>query len=100
MPIDALKIHDSFVSAIDQHPGDGSVVGAVVDLGHALGLGVDAEGVETDVQLAELRSRGCDGAQGFLLGRPVPAEEVHAMLQPRSAEPLRPAAQSPRRGPS
>jgi EAL domain-containing protein (putative c-di-GMP-specific phosphodiesterase class I) len=82
MPIDVLKIHESFVSAIDHQQGDGSVVGAVVELGHALGLAVDAEGVETDVQLAELRSRGCDGAQGFLLGRPVTADQVHAMLQP------------------
>ncbi|HEY8763641.1 MAG TPA: EAL domain-containing protein [Solirubrobacteraceae bacterium] len=80
LPIDALKIHESFVGAIGGHPEDASIIGAVVDLGHALGLDVAAEGVETDAQLAELRSLGCDDAQGFLLGRPVPAEDVHALL--------------------
>ena len=52
----------------------------MVELGHALGLQVVAEGVETDRQLAELRALGCDGAQGFLLGRPVPEEQVDALL--------------------
>jgi EAL domain-containing protein (putative c-di-GMP-specific phosphodiesterase class I) len=49
-------------------------------LGHALGLQVVAEGVETDTQLAQLRELGCDGAQGFLLGRPVPEGDVEALL--------------------
>lgn len=82
LPVDTLKIHESFVRAIDDRPKDASVVGAVVKLGHALGLGVAAEGVETDIELAELRALGCDGAQGFLLGRPVPGAEVHALLAP------------------
>ncbi|MEA2158759.1 MAG: hypothetical protein QOD66_1139 [Solirubrobacteraceae bacterium] len=82
LPVDTLKIHESFVGAIGSHPEDASIVGAVVDLGHALGLDVAAEGVETDAQLAELKSLGCDGAQGFLLGRPVPGEDIHALLAP------------------
>jgi diguanylate cyclase (GGDEF)-like protein len=82
LPIDALKIHESFVTGLGNSPGDTSIVGAVVELGHALGLGVVAEGVETDAQLAHLRSLGCDAAQGYLLGRPVPAEDVEALLVP------------------
>ena len=82
LPIDALKIHESFVGALGSDPEDTSIIAAVVNLGHALGLDVAAEGVETDAQLAELRLLGCDGAQGFLLGRPVPGEDVHALLAP------------------
>jgi diguanylate cyclase (GGDEF)-like protein len=80
LPIDLLKIHESFVSALDQDREDASIVGAVVELGHALGLSVVAEGVETDSQLAELRSLGCDGAQGFLFGRPVTDAEAEALV--------------------
>jgi EAL domain-containing protein (putative c-di-GMP-specific phosphodiesterase class I) len=82
LPIDALKIHESFVTGLGSTPEEASIVGAVVELGHALGLGIVAEGVETDLQLAQLRSLGCDAAQGYLLGRPVPAEEVEALLVP------------------
>ncbi len=82
VPADTLKIHESFVAAIGSHPADAPIVGSVVKLGHALGFEVAAEGVETDAQLAELVALGCDGAQGFLLGRPVPGEAVHALLAP------------------
>ena len=80
LPLDSLKIHESFVSTLGVDREDSSVVSAVVELGHALGLSVVAEGVETDSQLAELRSIGCDAAQGFLFGRPVPEDEANAML--------------------
>jgi diguanylate cyclase (GGDEF)-like protein len=84
LPIDMLKIHQSFVSPLGAHPsngdGDGAAVGAVVELGHALGLSVIAEGVETDHQLAQLRDLGCDGAQGFLFSQPVPETAVRELL--------------------
>jgi len=80
LPVDALKIHESFIAGIGNGSPDTSIVAAVVELGHALGLQVVAEGVETDRQLAQLRELGCDGAQGFLLGRPVPACDVEALL--------------------
>jgi diguanylate cyclase (GGDEF)-like protein len=80
LPVDVLKIHQSFVTGLGTRPEEASIVGAVVKLGHALGLEVIAEGVETDRQLAELRALGCDAAQGFLLGRPVPEEQVDSML--------------------
>ncbi|HWF52434.1 MAG TPA: EAL domain-containing protein [Solirubrobacteraceae bacterium] len=52
----------------------------IVTLAHALGFGTVAEGVETAVQLEQLRRLGCDGAQGFLFGRPAPAAETEALL--------------------
>ncbi len=80
LPIDTLKIHESFVTGVGSRPEEISIVGAVVELGHALGLHVIAEGVETDAQLANLRSLGCDAAQGYLLGRPMPDQDVEALL--------------------
>jgi diguanylate cyclase (GGDEF)-like protein len=82
LPVDTLKIHESFVSGLDGNPEDASLVSAVVELGHALGLNVVAEGVETDRQLQELRAMRCDGAQGFLFGKPVPEDEANALLDP------------------
>jgi diguanylate cyclase (GGDEF)-like protein len=83
LPLDILKLHESFVTTLDGDHADRSVVGAVVELGHALGLTVTAEGVETDAQLGELRSIGCDGVQGFLFGQPVPDEDAEALLSAR-----------------
>jgi diguanylate cyclase (GGDEF)-like protein len=82
LPVDLLKIHESFVRGLD---GDGegeeaSIIGAVVELGHALGLSVVAEGVETDRQLEELRELGCDEAQGFLLSRPISVQQADELL--------------------
>jgi diguanylate cyclase (GGDEF)-like protein len=80
MPFDMLKIDASFIGDLVDDPGQGPVVGAVVELAHALGLNVIAEGVETDAQLNQIRRLGCDGAQGFLFGRPVPEDEAQSML--------------------
>ena len=76
---DELKIHESFVGELDGS-ADGAIVGAVVELGHALGMTVVAEGVETDSQLTELRSLGCDGAQGYHLCRPVDSGRLEELL--------------------
>jgi diguanylate cyclase (GGDEF)-like protein len=80
LPLDTLKLHESFVDGLGSDPEERPIVGAVVDLAHALGLSVVAEGVETDTQLAQLRELGCDGAQGFLFGRPLPEQEAEALL--------------------
>jgi diguanylate cyclase (GGDEF)-like protein len=80
LPVDTLKIHESFVASLGSEPAEAAIVGALVELGHALGLSVVAEGVETDAQLAHLRDLGCDGAQGFLFSRPLPEDGVHALL--------------------
>jgi diguanylate cyclase len=83
LPIDTLKIHESFVTRLGRGPAEASIVGALVELGHALGLSVVAEGVETEGQLAELLLLGCDAAHGFLLGRPVPGDDIPGLLAPR-----------------
>jgi diguanylate cyclase (GGDEF)-like protein len=80
LPLDTIKIHQSFVSSLGTEPGEAAIVGALVELGHALGLSVVAEGVESDAQLAQLRDLGCDGAQGYLFSRPLPEDGVHALL--------------------
>ncbi len=80
MPVDELKIHESFVTGLGAGGNGEKVVAAVVGLAHALGMDVFAEGVETDAQLSELSAIGCDGAQGFLLGAPVPGETAEALL--------------------
>jgi diguanylate cyclase (GGDEF)-like protein/PAS domain S-box-containing protein len=64
-PIDFLKIDRSFVSGLEHESEDAVIVKAVVELGRALGLGVVAEGVETDGQLAELERIGCELAPGY-----------------------------------
>jgi diguanylate cyclase (GGDEF)-like protein len=81
LPVDTLKIHESFVADLSRRPGDAAIVGAVVELGHALELSVVAEGVETEAQLAQLRDVGCDAAQGFLFGSPVTEAEIDALLE-------------------
>jgi len=80
LPLKMLKIDRSFVAALGGDEEPGALVGALVELGHALGLSVVAEGVETDLQLARLRQLGCDGAQGFLFSQPVPEESVGELL--------------------
>lgn len=75
-PVDILKIDRSFVSGLGQDREDRAIVASVVDLAHAFGLTTIAEGVETPVQLAELRSLGCEQGQGYLWSRPLPAADV------------------------
>jgi diguanylate cyclase (GGDEF)-like protein/PAS domain S-box-containing protein len=75
-PVDAVKVDRSFIDGLGADPEDSAIVAAVVSLGHALGLTVIAEGVETDRQLAELRALGCDAAQGYLFARPGPADDL------------------------
>jgi diguanylate cyclase (GGDEF)-like protein/PAS domain S-box-containing protein len=78
-----LKIDRSFVSQLGNRRDD-AVVAAVVALAHALELRVIAEGVETVEQLDALRAMGCDRAQGFLIGRPMPPDELAALIRTRS----------------
>ncbi len=73
-PVEAIKVDRSFVSGLGLEADDTSIVDAVIRLGHSLGLTVVAEGVETPLQLNRLRELGCDRAQGYLFGRPRPAE--------------------------
>jgi EAL domain-containing protein (putative c-di-GMP-specific phosphodiesterase class I) len=80
LPFDELKIDRSFVHAATDDEDDAAVVAAIVLLARTLRLQVVAEGVETEEQLGLLRSLGCGRAQGYLFGRPLPAEEVRRRL--------------------
>jgi len=80
-PVDTLKIDRSFVDGLGADMQDTAIVRSVVDLAQALDVTVTGEGIETDAQEAELRSLGCDGGQGFLFARPLPAAELEALLQ-------------------
>ena len=77
-PVESIKIDRSFVAGLGLEADDTTIVAAVVQLGHALGLSVVAEGVESPLQLAHLRDLGCDRAQGYLFGRPRPAALIPA----------------------
>src|SRR5690606_25616785 len=79
-PVDVLKVDRSFVDGLGEEQSDSAIVAAIVTLAHTLGLKAIAEGVETAVQLAELRRLGCDYAQGYLISRPVSGDEVGDLL--------------------
>ena len=69
-PFDRLKVDRSFVSRLHCDAQSDSIVRAIIDLGHGLGLSVIAEGVETQAQFDFLAQEGCDELQGYFIGRP------------------------------
>ncbi len=81
LPVDELKIDRSFVSRAHLDADDASIVSSTIELGHNLGLKVVAEGVEVADTLLMLRSLGCDYAQGYLISKPVAADEVAAYVR-------------------
>jgi diguanylate cyclase (GGDEF)-like protein/PAS domain S-box-containing protein len=80
-PLEFLKIDRSFVSRLGASSRDDAVVAAVIDLAHAHDLVVVGEGVETREQLDALRSAGCDRAQGYLMGKPMTAEQLVELVR-------------------
>lgn len=81
-----LKIDRSIVRGLAENQQDALIVRAAIDLAHGLGLKVTAQGVETEACYARLAAMGCDQAQGFLLGRPMPLGELMAWLDVAGAE--------------
>lgn len=77
---DTLKVDRSFVASIGKDARALSIVGAVATLAHALSMDVIAEGIENVEQLGLIRGIGCDHGQGYYFSRPLPAEEIAAML--------------------
>ncbi len=79
--LDTIKIDRSFVSAIPGQARTVAIVETIIRLGHALGLEVVAEGVETTAQLDALTALGCDTVQGYLVARPMPAAQAEMLLR-------------------
>jgi diguanylate cyclase (GGDEF)-like protein/PAS domain S-box-containing protein len=80
LPVEKLKIDQSFVRGLPECKDDAIIVRAIIELGHALGYTVIAEGVESEEQLVYLRDHGCDEGQGYLFGHPMPAKAFEALL--------------------
>jgi diguanylate cyclase (GGDEF)-like protein/PAS domain S-box-containing protein len=80
LPIDTVKIDQSFVRDLTVDPDDAAIVTAIVAMSKSLGVDVVAEGVETEDQLAQLTLLGCHRGQGYLLGRPMCAAAVARLL--------------------
>jgi EAL domain-containing protein (putative c-di-GMP-specific phosphodiesterase class I) len=81
LPISLIKIDQSFVRNCAKRETDASILAAIVTMGHALGLKVLAEGVETEQQARVLRAQGCDEVQGYFYSRPITAEKLIALLK-------------------
>ncbi|MDF0732876.1 EAL domain-containing protein [Pseudomonas entomophila] len=84
LPIDHLKIDRAFIKDLPEDDDAVAVARAIIDLGHALGFKITAEGIETQAQYDFLRDAGCDQGQGYLLGRPMPAVALLGWLPNRA----------------
>jgi EAL domain-containing protein (putative c-di-GMP-specific phosphodiesterase class I) len=85
LPIDGLKIDQSFVAGLGIDKNDSAITRAVVGLAQALDLTVIAEGVETEAQARQLIALGCQSAQGYLWSPPVPSDEAGGLVTGRPA---------------
>ena len=96
LPVQTLKIDQSFVERLTESESNSRVVQAIVGLGKAMNLDVVAEGVETEQQLLMVTKYGCDLAQGYFIGRPMPEADFmdwcHAVDQTTNDLPTLPAA--------
>jgi EAL domain-containing protein (putative c-di-GMP-specific phosphodiesterase class I) len=90
--LDGLKVDRSFTTALARGREGEVFYRAIVSMAHALGMSVVAEGVETAAELQVLQKLGCDEIQGYLVSRPVPADEVAALMERRYLFPHKAAA--------
>jgi predicted signal transduction protein with EAL and GGDEF domain len=84
LPVQTIKIDRSFVMDMCENASDATIVRSTIELGRNLGLEVVAEGVETQEAWDALREQGCTLAQGYLISRPLPAEELAGLLEERA----------------
>jgi EAL domain-containing protein (putative c-di-GMP-specific phosphodiesterase class I) len=80
LPLDFLKIDKSFIDGVASDSRDQAIVRATIVMVHGLNMKTIAEGVETEDQLSFLQEHGCDEIQGYLFGRPLPADEIQGIL--------------------
>jgi diguanylate cyclase (GGDEF)-like protein len=88
MPVHEVKIDRSFVQGLESDPEFAPVVRSAIDMGHALGLKVVAEGIETEAAAARLRDFGCDIAQGYWYAKPMPQDALETWLEGRERVPV------------
>jgi EAL domain-containing protein (putative c-di-GMP-specific phosphodiesterase class I) len=80
-PVDTIKVDRAFVTNLGRDAASNTIVTAVIELAHGLGMTVVSEGVETIEQHHELTQLGCDSCQGFYFARPMPAASLEALIQ-------------------
>jgi len=85
LPLDKLKIDQSFVRGLPDDPDDLAISTAIIGMGKALKLRVIAEGVETEGQLKVLRTKECDEIQGYLVAKPLPASDFARFAREKSS---------------
>ncbi|MEJ5867521.1 EAL domain-containing protein [Pseudokineococcus sp. 5B2Z-1] len=89
LPVNEVKIDQSFVKRLELEATDSTVVRSIVLLAHDLGMRVVAEGVESDVARQRVQALGCELVQGFVVARPMPGDQVPGWVAGRTPEPLR-----------
>jgi diguanylate cyclase (GGDEF)-like protein len=82
-PVDVVKVDQTFIAKLAENPASLTIVTAVIQLAHGLGMTVISEGVETQAQYAELGRLGCDACQGFYFARPMPAGSLDSLIERR-----------------
>jgi EAL domain-containing protein (putative c-di-GMP-specific phosphodiesterase class I) len=78
--MDTLKIDREFIRDYTREQEAKSLIPGIIAIGHALGMHIVCEGVETEEQLEYLREQGCDAVQGFVFYRPAPPEEIEKLF--------------------
>jgi diguanylate cyclase (GGDEF)-like protein len=87
LPLNVIKIAKPFIDDLTRRPAQDSLVHGIIELGHTLNVAVIAEGIESEPQVAALRSFGCDLGQGYLYSRPIAAPQFEQWLLRRSLHP-------------
>jgi EAL domain-containing protein (putative c-di-GMP-specific phosphodiesterase class I) len=86
LPVNALKIDRSFIVGLADNVDNMSIVSTIISLAHSLNLKVVAEGVETDEQLRLLTLLNCDEIQGYVISKPLPADQALQFMSTTSAD--------------